>query len=150
MADSITRVAKDKSEISKTLGWANEMMLKGIVKGPVAVTLGRPEEPRSLDQNAKSWAMYNDLSQQLDWHGQKMPPEYWKDLLSHEWKAQAFIPAISGGFVAVGVRTSKMRKREMAELITLVEAFGNEHGVRWSDPALKAFEEYREAQEQNQ
>ena len=145
MADSITRVANDKTEISSVIRWANEMMIKGIVKGPVAVTLGRPEEPRNLYQNAKQWAMYNDLSQQLEWHGQKMPPEYWKELLSHEWKAQAFIPAISGGFVAVGVRTSKMRKREMAELIELVYSFGAEHGVRWSEPALAVYEQYREA-----
>jgi hypothetical protein len=91
--------------------------------------------------------MYNDLANQLEWYGERMTPEQWKELLSHEWQAQKIVPAISGGFCALGVRTSKLKKREMAELIELVYAFGSEKGIKWSEPALACYEEYRESKQ---
>ena len=86
--------------------------------------------------------MWNDISNQVMWHGLKLTPEQWKELLSHEWQAQIIVPGIGGGFCALGCSTSKMKKREFAELIEISYAFGSEHGVMWSEPALKAYEEY--------
>src|SRR5690606_28570128 len=105
-----------------------------------------PEDARNNDQNAKGWALWSDISKQVEWYGQKLTPEHWKELLSHDWKAQQIVPAISGGFCAIGVRTSKMNVREFSELIEITFAFGSSHGVVWSDPAIKAYEQYREAQ----
>lgn len=37
-----------------------------------------------------------------------------------------------------------MRKAEFCDLLTLIRAYGDEHSVRWSDPALRSFEQYPE------
>lgn len=145
MADKSTRVVSTPEHIKPLLDWVYMCLNKGLQGGAVAVDVYRHEEARNLDQNRKQWAMFNDLSKQLEWHGKKLTPEQWKELLSHEWRAQEIVPAISGGFCALGVRTSKMKKREMAELIELTYVFGSQHGVKWSEPALECYEHYREA-----
>jgi hypothetical protein len=49
----------------------------------------------------------------------------------------------STGFVVVGMSTSKMHKPEFSNLIEFIYAFGASQGVDWSEPALKAYEQYR-------
>lgn len=132
-------------QIQGALQAAYSIILKGLEGGAVYLEIGRHEEGRNNEQNAKQWAMYSDLSNQLDWYGERLTSEQWKELLSHDWQAQKIVPAISGGFCALGVRTSKLKKRELAELIELVYAFGANKGVKWSEPALACYEEYREA-----
>lgn len=143
--DRATRVIAKAEHIKPLLDWVYTCLSKGLPGGPIAVDVYRHEELRNLEQNRKQFAMYNDLSRQLTWHGMKLTPEQWKELLSHEWRAQAIVPGISGGFCALGVRTSKMKKREMSELIEIVYMFGSEQGVKWSEPALECYEHYREA-----
>lgn len=99
-----------------------------------AVTIG--EKTRSLDQNALLWALLSDLAEQTDWHGMKLAPEEWKDLLSAGLTKSKVVPNIDGnGFVIIGQRTSKMGKREFSDLCELILAFGAERGVRFSDRA---------------
>lgn len=99
-----------------------------------AVTIG--EKTRSLDQNALLWALLSDLAEQTDWHGIRLAPEEWKDLLSAGLTKSKVVPNIEGdGFVILGQRTSKMCKREFGDLLELVHTFGAERGVRFSDMA---------------
>ena len=91
----------------------------------------RPET-RSLQQNARLWAMLTDISQQVDWYGRKLSPENWKHVFSAALKKQDVVPGLDGGFVVLGLSTSKMTVGEMADLQTLMEAFGAENGVRFS------------------
>lgn len=93
----------------------------------------RPET-RSLAQNARLWAMLSDISRQVDWHGRKLTPEEWKHVFTAALSKQDVVPGIDGGFVVLGKSTSKMTKAEMAELQTLMEAFGAEKGVQFSAP----------------
>jgi hypothetical protein len=96
-----------------------------------AVTLG--DRTRSLDQNAALWPALADISQQTDWHGIRLSPEEWKDLLSAGLKKTRVVTNIEGnGFVILGQSTSKMGKREFSDLLDLIHAFGNERGVVWS------------------
>ena len=88
---------------------------------------------RSLEQNAKFWAMLNEISAQVVWHGRKLSSEEWKIVFSAALKKQEVIPGIDGGFVAMGQSTSRMTKREMADLITIIEAFGAQHDVIFSE-----------------
>ncbi|WP_285004509.1 recombination protein NinB, partial [Escherichia coli] len=44
------------------------------------------------------------------------------------------------GFVVIGLSTSRMRVGEFAELLELIQAFGTERGVKWSDEARLALE----------
>ena len=88
---------------------------------------------RTLEQNAKLWAMLGEIAAQVVWHGRKLSSDEWKIVFSAALKKQDVIPGIDGGFVAMGQSTSRMTKREMADLITLIEAFGIEHGVQFSE-----------------
>lgn len=88
---------------------------------------------RTLEQNAKLWAMLGAIAAQVVWHGRKLSSEEWKIVFSAALKKQDVIPGIDGGFVAMGQSTSRMTKRELADLITLIEAFGIERGVQFSE-----------------
>lgn len=92
------------------------------------------EKTRSTEQNARMWALLTDVARQVDWYGQKLTPEEWKDVFSASLKKQKAVPGLDGGFVILGQRTSKMSIREMGELMELIEAFGAEKGVRFSAP----------------
>ena len=95
---------------------------------------------RSLPQTARMWAMLTDVSRQLPWHGVKLPPDDWKliflDALKREVRT---VPALDGrGFVNLGRSSSDLTKEEMSDLMELIAAFGAEHGVVFSDPALES------------
>ena len=87
---------------------------------------------RSLEQNARLWAMLDEISEQVDWYGRKLTAEEWKHVFTAALKKQDVVPGIDGGFVVLGISTSKMTKAEMSDLQTLMEAFGAEKGVRFS------------------
>ncbi|EMH6600175.1 recombination protein NinB [Escherichia coli] len=56
-------------------------------------------------------------------------------------KQQDVVPNLAGnGFVVIGQSTSRMRVGEFAELLELIQAFGTERGVKWSDEARLALE----------
>lgn len=148
MKIAVEKTIKDIAEVNKHLNWLDGMICKGLESGAVSIAVGRPdveEDLRTVQQNAKIWAIFTDMEKQLTWHGQKMEKEDWKDLLCHEWKKQKLVPAISGGFCVLNARTSKALKREISDLIEISYEFGSSHGVKWSEPALKAYEEYRQA-----
>ena len=96
-------------------------------------TISEVKSIRSIEQNAKMWAMLTDISSQVDWYGNKLTKEEWKIVLTAGLKQQKVVPGLDGGFVAIGSSTSKMSIAEMADLITLGYAFGNEKGVKWSE-----------------
>jgi hypothetical protein len=91
------------------------------------------QKTRTLEQNALMWALLTDLSEQVDWHGNKLTSDEWKDVLSASLKKQKAVPGIDGGFVVIGARTSQMTKREMSDMCELIYAFGAEQGVIFSE-----------------
>lgn len=100
------------------------------------VTLAEPT--RNLEQNSRMWAMLADISRQVVWHGKRLTQEDWKHLFSSALRRLEVVPNLDGsGFVALGLSTSRMSKREMSDLIELMMAFGAERDVMWSDPALR-------------
>ena len=88
-------------------------------------------ETRSSAQNARLWALLTEISQQVNWYGRKLTAEEWKHVFSASLKKQDVVPGLDGGFVVLGLSTSKMTKGEMADLQTLIEAFGAQHGVKF-------------------
>lgn len=99
----------------------------------------KAEKVRSVDQNAKMWAMLTDIANQLPWlvNGRLMQiaPKDWKDILTASFKREQRMAAgIDGGFVMLGRSTSNMTLSEMSELIELMTAFGAERDIAWSDP----------------
>lgn len=89
---------------------------------------------RSIQANARMWCMLRDISKQVDWHGQKLADTEWKDVFTACLKRQKVVPGIDGGFVVLGTSTRKMTVAEMAELMTLMEAFGAQHDVKFTAP----------------
>lgn len=90
----------------------------------------RPEK-RSDAQNRRLWAMLRDISEQVNWHGNRLTDEEWKDVFTAALKRQRVVPGLDGGFVVCGQRTSKMTKAEMSELQELMEAFGAQQAVKF-------------------
>lgn len=88
---------------------------------------------RTLDQNAKLWALLGDVSNQVDWYGNRLTADEWKDVFTAALKRQKTVPGVDGGFVVLGAHTSRMDKKEFSDLIEVIYAFGAEHGVEWSD-----------------
>ena len=120
---------------------AHETARKGAARAVLAAPDGYYVEikppTRSLEQNARLWASLSDLAAQTDWHGIKLVEDEWKDLLSAGLVKSKVVPNMEGtGFVILGQRTSKMSKKEFADLLDMVYAFGNERGVRWTEPGL--------------
>jgi len=99
-----------------------------------AVTISEPT--RTLEQNARMWAMLADVSRQVDWYGKRLTPEDWKHVFSASLRKLTVVPNLDGsGFVALGMSTSRMSRAELGDLMTLMEAFGAEHDVQWTEPA---------------
>lgn len=89
---------------------------------------------RRSSQNDLMWARLTDLSRQLDWHGQKLKPEDWKDMFTASLKKARVVPGLDpGSFVPLGMRTSEMSEEEMSDLLTLIEAFAAERGVTFNE-----------------
>lgn len=98
------------------------------------VTISERKKSRSLEANAKLWAMLADISRQIEWHGRYLTSESWKDIFTAGLKKQEVVPGLDNNFVVLGAHTSKMSVAEMAELIELITAFGCQRGIKWSDP----------------
>jgi hypothetical protein len=92
------------------------------------------KETRSLEQNARMWAMLTDVSRQVVWYGRKLTPEDWKHVFTASLTKQEVVPGIDGGFVVLGKSTSQMTKAEMSELQELMQAFGAQQGVKFTAP----------------
>lgn len=98
---------------------------------------------RNLEQNALLWVLLAAFSEQLKWpvNGAmvKLEPEEWKDILSGAFRQEThrIAQGLSGGMVILGLRTSKMGKREFAEFIEFVQAVASERGVKLGQPEMQ-------------
>lgn len=103
--------------------------------GGSIVTISPPG--RTLPQNARLHAMITDVARQVEWAGAKRNVEAWKDIFTAALRSANHgldvVPGINGGFVLLGMHTSRMTKAELGDLMTLIEAFGAEHGVEFSE-----------------
>jgi hypothetical protein len=117
-----------------------ELIGKGLKAGPVVVTLSRPK--RNLQQNALMWALLTEVSRQVNWYGQKLSPEDWKNVCSASLTKQDPVPGIDGGVVMVGTSTSKMTKQQFSALIEVIYAFGCQQGVKFKQDTVNEYLDY--------
>lgn len=99
---------------------------------------------RSNDANAAMWAMLGDLAEQLRWGGQQMSAEDFKlvmlDALRRERRDEMrIVPSFDRtGFVNISpTSSSDLTYEEMRDLLTITRAFGDQHGITWSEPKPK-------------
>lgn len=121
-------VINSASDRQRIASWA--------MKAPWGCRVEFKEAKRTLDQNAKMWAMLTDVATQVEWYGQKLTPDDWKDVFTASLRKVRVVPGLDAGtFVPLGMRTSDMSKQEFSDLLELINAFGAEHGVQFNDPA---------------
>lgn len=116
---------------------------------------------RTLPQNSAMWPALHDLAAQVGyrparWRGDRclqeggyapigpgvrpLSPDDWKDVMTALWKTTngvriRYTPHPEGqGMIALGLRTSKLSKRDMSDLLECIYAFGARHDVRFSAP----------------
>ena len=108
--------------------------IEAIKGAPVGYHVTIRPPTRSLDANARMWAMLADVAAQVAWHGRKLSSEDWKIVFTASLKQMVVVPNLENtGFVALGQSTSRMSVREMYDLQTLIEAFGAWHEVKFSE-----------------
>lgn len=112
---------------------ARQRAIDAVRQAPDGMVVEIRAKSRSLDANAKMWAMLTDLSRQLKWCDRDLSPADWKCLMTAHLKRHETVPGIDGGFVVLGAYTSQMTVRDMSDLIELLFAFGAENDVEWSD-----------------
>jgi hypothetical protein len=112
---------------------ARRRAMEAVAEAPEGYIVQVSEPTRNGSQNALLWAILDDISNQVVWHGQKLSPDDWKHVLSATLKKSRIAPGIDGGFVVLGLATSRMTKAEFSELLELCYAFGSEQGVVWSE-----------------
>jgi hypothetical protein len=112
---------------------ARQRALEALQDAPDGYVVTIHEPTRNLEQNAALWAALSDISKQVEWYGQRLTPEEWKDVFTASLKRQKVVPGLDGGFVVCGLSTSKMGKSEFSQLLDLAYAFGAEKGVKFHD-----------------
>lgn len=94
----------------------------------------RPES-RSNPQNARLHAMLTELTHGVEWNGQKLPMEVWKQLCMAAWmreerQSPQLVPSLDGnGVDIIYERTSKLTKDECGRFMEWIAAFSAEHGL---------------------
>jgi len=92
------------------------------------------EPTRSLEQNAKLWPLLHEIAEQVDWYGEKLTAEDWKDIFTASLRKAKVVPNLdSSGFVVLGLSSSRLTKTEFSDLIELILAFGAEKGVQFAE-----------------
>lgn len=120
------------------------------VEHAVEVIVRPVKSRRTLEQNAKLWAMLGDIARQVPWavNGvmQHLDAEDWKNIMTATVRQEVRMAAgINGGFVLLGVSTKRMTVAELGELIEFMYSFGADRGVNWSEPKGQMPEQWEAA-----
>lgn len=115
---------------------ARQRAIEAVRSAPDGFAVKIGPASRSLDQNAMLWPLLEAFSQQLEWpvNGRmcKLEPEEFKDILSAAYRQETarLAMGLNGGVVMLGLRTSKMNKREFSEFLEFVMAVAIERQVK--------------------
>lgn len=120
------------------------------VSSAVEIIVRPVKSRRTLDQNAKLWAMLGDIARQVQWPvngvNQLLDAEDWKALMTAAARQEVRMAAgVNGGVVMLGVSTKRMTVAELGDVIEFMYAFGAERNVRWSEPKGQMPEQWEAA-----
>ena len=111
-----------------------QLAIDVIRRAPADAVVKISAPKRTLDQNAKMWAMISDVSRAKP-EGRMHTPEVWKCLfMSACGHSVRFEMGLDNKPFPIGFSSSRLSKSEMADLITVIYEYGDRHGVRWSEP----------------
>lgn len=161
----ITKTVHCRSQEKAAADWVQRAIAYAVKDGPICITLHRPEASRSSGANAKFHAMIDDIQRQavITMPGRRVVMSEYdtsavKALLVI-WFAKerelngeplskpprSLIDPVSGEWVSIRPSTAQWGKRDASDFIEFLYSVGNDGGVRWSEPAIKAYEEMRES-----
>ena len=88
---------------------------------------------RSIDQNARLWAMIGDVAKAKP-GGRDYDPDDWKCLFMAAWRKEfRVLPSLDGRSLVPIYRSSELSKTEMADLQEFIAAWCVENGVELDD-----------------
>jgi len=106
---------------------------------PAGYSVEIKEPSRTGAENRLLHAIIGEVAEKIQWAGKKRDAETWKRLLVAAWcrvhgESVEVLPALDGhGVDIVPARTSKLSKKECADLIEYIYAWGMENGIMWAD-----------------
>jgi len=112
---------------------ARQRAQEAIKTAPEGYVVQIKEPTRNREQNALLWSLLGQVSNQVNWHGNKLTSDEWKSVFTASMKQQKVVAGIDGGFVVCGRSTSKMSKKDFSELCDLIFAFGAQQGVSFRE-----------------
>lgn len=114
-----------------------------IDKAPAGTRVEFKAPQRSLEQNARFWAMLTDVATQHRINDRRYTTGEWKTMFLTAYAEERGIeikhlPAIHrAGLIPAGRSSSDLSVSEMSELMEWMAAWGAENGIVWSEPQHK-------------
>lgn len=131
----------EHTRIDGALVHIERLLTEGLHTGAMLLGLYTEEEKRCVIQNRKLWAMLRDFKPVIFNNG-TWQPEDWKCFLMSAFNSEMPVVGLNGEPVMLNTSTSTLGKKRFSEFIEFIYAEGTNRGVVWSDPAMKAYEEY--------
>lgn len=114
---------------------ARQRAIQAVKDAPEGYRVTIKEQTRTNAENSLLHALLGEIAKEATWAGKRHDIETWKRLLVASWcrvrgEAIEILPALDGhGVDIVPRRTSKLSKKECADLIEFVYAWSVENGI---------------------
>lgn len=117
-----------------------EYARQSIDQAPAGAVVSILKPTRSNEQNAKMWAMLEDV-RRAEPEGRKWTKETWKAAFMHSLGHQIhFAEGLdNSGPFPVGFRSSHLTVQQMSDLIEVIYEYGSRHGVEWRETQRSGF-----------
>lgn len=108
--------------------------VRAIIDAPQGYRVTISEPKRSTSQNDMMWSLLSDIANAKP-EGRQWDPETWKAAFLHYLGHQVrFAEGLDGsGPFPMGFRSSKLTVKQMGDLLTCILAYGDQHGVKWTE-----------------
>lgn len=149
-------LVKDQDQVQSTLGEISATLGKTLPGGPVLISMGRQNKTRL--QEKCYHALIGDFAKQVVLPSGRYTAEAWKALLVHEFEKEMvemgeplshggyWVPSLKGmEMIRVRPSTTQFKKKEASDFIEWLRVIGEQYGVYFTDYALRAYNEYKEA-----
>lgn len=131
-----------------------DIVSAGIKAGPVEIRISEAKKSRLMEK--KYHAMFRDVAGQVQVDGREYTPDIWKRLLMDQFElelsaqgqkltspSRTVISLDGQRAVTLSSSTAQFRKSEAGDFIAFLYAWGAEHNVKWSEPYLEFYEQYK-------
>lgn len=124
-----------KGQTVRLIGDAQRKLAHDLIdRAPTGAVVNIAEARRTKDQNSRLWASLSDVSRAKP-DGRMMTADRWKMVFMQAvGHAVQFEIGLDGAPFPIGYSSSNLTKVQFADLLTFIYQWGDEKGVRWSEP----------------